>query len=250
MEYLTWFHSTEELTPIEIALGIDEDGNTTARKLYEFLELDSGNYARWLQVNIKDNNFAEANVDYFLLMKEENQRKKFSKPKSVKGSIEDYKLTSSFAKKLAMQAKNAKGELARKYFIAVEEHLKRVIGTKEDPRIIRALSKERRRNLTDALKESGLNEKMHGFGYKTFTDLIYKLVLNMNAKQYREAFGLDKDANVREYVNQYQLYEIGRLEKAAQSMIDIGMNYDDIKKLLTDKFIPKLTSESEEENVF
>ena len=31
-------------TPIEIALGIDEEGMTTARKLYAFLELDSRNY--------------------------------------------------------------------------------------------------------------------------------------------------------------------------------------------------------------
>lgn len=31
-------------TPIEIALGIDEDGKTTARKLYEFLELAKGQF--------------------------------------------------------------------------------------------------------------------------------------------------------------------------------------------------------------
>ena len=32
-------------TPIEIALDIDSEGMTTARKLYEFLELDSRNYS-------------------------------------------------------------------------------------------------------------------------------------------------------------------------------------------------------------
>jgi prophage antirepressor-like protein len=79
--------------------------------------------------------------------------------------------------------------------------------------INRQVGKIIRRELTDALKESGLNEKMHGFGYKTFTDLIYKLVLNMTAKQYREQFGLSKNANVREYVNQYQLHEIGRWKR-------------------------------------
>lgn len=36
------------LTPIEIALGVDEQGMTTARKLYEFLELAPQNYSRWL----------------------------------------------------------------------------------------------------------------------------------------------------------------------------------------------------------
>ena len=36
---------TSHRTPIEIALGIDEKGMTTAKKLYEFLELNAGNYA-------------------------------------------------------------------------------------------------------------------------------------------------------------------------------------------------------------
>lgn len=43
---------TSNLTPIEIALGIDENGMTTAKKLYEFLELDKSNYSRWLKRNI------------------------------------------------------------------------------------------------------------------------------------------------------------------------------------------------------
>lgn len=38
--------NTANRTPIEIALGIDEEGMTTARKLYAFLELDSSNYSR------------------------------------------------------------------------------------------------------------------------------------------------------------------------------------------------------------
>ena len=51
-------------TPIEIALGIDENGMTTARKLYEFLGMDSRNYSRWARNNIIENEFAEENVDY------------------------------------------------------------------------------------------------------------------------------------------------------------------------------------------
>lgn len=37
---------TSEQTPIEIALGIDEEGMTTARKLYSFLELAQGQFSR------------------------------------------------------------------------------------------------------------------------------------------------------------------------------------------------------------
>lgn len=54
-------------TPIEIALGIDEQGRTTAKKLYSFLELNQSQYARWSRNNITDNNFAEKGVDYEIL---------------------------------------------------------------------------------------------------------------------------------------------------------------------------------------
>ena len=57
--------NTANRTPIEIALGIDEEGMTTARKLYAFLELDSSNYSRWCKSNITGNEFAEENVDYW-----------------------------------------------------------------------------------------------------------------------------------------------------------------------------------------
>ena len=39
--------NTSNQTPIEIALGIDEEGMTTARKLYAFLGMDNKNYSRW-----------------------------------------------------------------------------------------------------------------------------------------------------------------------------------------------------------
>lgn len=38
--------NTANQTPIEIALGIDEEGMTTARKLYSFLELAQGQFSR------------------------------------------------------------------------------------------------------------------------------------------------------------------------------------------------------------
>lgn len=38
--------NTSNQTPIEIALGIDENGMTTARKLYAFLELGQGQFSR------------------------------------------------------------------------------------------------------------------------------------------------------------------------------------------------------------
>jgi len=106
-------------TPIEIALGIDENGKTTARKLYEFLELNPKNYSRWCEVNIIKNEFAEENKDYeVFVLKEEN-------PLGGRPT-QDFKLTASFAKKLSMTAKNEKGEEARKYFLQTEDKLKEI----------------------------------------------------------------------------------------------------------------------------
>ena len=50
---------TSRLTPIEIALGIDNEGRTTATKLYDFLELNPSNYSKWFRKNILENEFAE-----------------------------------------------------------------------------------------------------------------------------------------------------------------------------------------------
>ena len=92
---------------------------TTARKLYEFLEMRQGDYSRWCKKNITDNPFAIENEDYFYSapMRSEHKRGNFAK---------DFKLTANFAKKLSMQGKTERAEQAREYFIRVEDKLKEV----------------------------------------------------------------------------------------------------------------------------
>ena len=62
-------------TPIEIALGVDENGMTTARALYEFLEMPTQNFARWARQNIEKNEFYDENKDWwgFLIIKNGNK---------------------------------------------------------------------------------------------------------------------------------------------------------------------------------
>lgn len=111
---------TSKLTPIEIALGIDNEGRTTATKLYDFLELNPSNYSKWYRKNILENEFAEENMDYFPFV---------LKYESLTGEKErqDAKLTASFAKKLSMMQKNQKGEMARNYFVGIENGAKKLI---------------------------------------------------------------------------------------------------------------------------
>ena len=102
-------------TPIEIALGIDEEGMTTAKKLYEFLELDSRNYSRWCKSNITENEFAEENVDYWAFVINEEWGGQ---------ATTDYKITAHFAKKLSMKGNGERAEQAREYFTRLEEKVK------------------------------------------------------------------------------------------------------------------------------
>lgn len=113
--FLPTFNLNHYHTPIEIALGIDSDGMTTARKLYEFLEMNPAHYARWCKTNITDNPFAEEGVDFEVLnINVEN-------PKGGRPT-QDFKLTANFAKKLSMQGKTERAEQAREYFIRVEDN--------------------------------------------------------------------------------------------------------------------------------
>lgn len=105
-------------TPIEIALGIGEDGMTTAGKLYDFLGMDRRNYSRWFKNNFTKNQFAEEDVDYFPFVTKEECGGQAS---------QDAKLTAAFAKKLSMQQKNERGEQARDYFVGVEDKAKDLV---------------------------------------------------------------------------------------------------------------------------
>ena len=102
-------------TPIEIALGIDEEGMTTARKLYAFLELDSRNYSRWCKSNISENEFADENVDYWAFVINEEG--------GGRGTAE-WKLAGHCAKRVSMKGSGEKAEEAREYFTHLEERVK------------------------------------------------------------------------------------------------------------------------------
>lgn len=103
-------------TPIEVLLKIDDEGYTTARNLYEFLELAKSQFSRWSKSNIINNPYAEENIDYIGF------------DMNVEGNIvRDYKITSDFAKKLSMSSNSERGEQARNYFITVEKKFKEKI---------------------------------------------------------------------------------------------------------------------------
>lgn len=104
------------LTPIEVELQIDENGTTTARALYGFLEMDKSNFSRWAAKNIENNEFFEEGTDWcgFVIVTNGNECK-------------DYRLSTDFAKHLCMESHSEKGKIARQYFIGIEQNVKQKI---------------------------------------------------------------------------------------------------------------------------
>ena len=104
----------EMRTPIEVFLEMDENNMVSAKKLYEFLELDPSHYARWCKRNIIDNPIVDENVDYECV-------RPTGEAKTWESS--DYLLEVHFAEELCMTCQNEKGRQARKYFRKVEDSL-------------------------------------------------------------------------------------------------------------------------------
>lgn len=158
---------TANQTPIEIALGIDEQGRTTAKRLYEFLELDKSQYARWCRNNILKNRFAEEGIDFWKL----DTDVEFIK-RTGRGNTADYKLTATFAKKLAMASGSPKGEEAREYFLRTEDALK-LVATRRDDELIQLKSMafdliQSNKVLQDKLET--LEQRQHQIEQQTFTN--------------------------------------------------------------------------------
>jgi len=90
-------------------LVIDQSAKTSARDLYEFLNLAPSQYSRWCKTNIEDNEFYQEGTDWqgFDIVSNGNQTK-------------DYRLTIDFAKHLCMLSRSERGKQARNYFVEVE----------------------------------------------------------------------------------------------------------------------------------
>lgn len=222
---------TSEQTPIEIALGIDEEGMTTARKLYSFLELAQGQFSRWAKTNIIDNSFAVENEDYwgFDIYVEGN--------KTV-----DYKITANFAKKLSMLSKSERGEQARNYFIGCEQSLKIAFKKQLAAELERAKGIAVRQALTKAIQQSSENERMHEHAYSTYTDVIYKSIFGKNAKQLREEFGITKKESMRDYFSEEELVKVQNAEMLVSALVGYGWGYNEIKEFILNKGINKIAA--------
>lgn len=89
-----------------------------------------------------------------------------------------------------------------------------------------------RQALTKALQQSTENGRMHGHAYSTYTNCIYKVLFGKNAKQMREALGVGKKENLRDFLSAEELRAIQSMECLVGGLIDCGWGYDQIKEFI------------------
>lgn len=117
-----------------------------------------------------------------------------------------------------------KKNLVREFFVMRKELEKR----KE----IRAEGKPIRRSLTDALRDSGEEARMHGHAYGTYTDLFYRAAVGKNAKQLRAERGASAKAAAMDFLTSEEMSVYKKKEAAAAVLLDAGLRYDEIKAIL------------------
>lgn len=228
-------------TPIEVTLQIDDEGYTTSKKLYEWLELDQSHYSRWCRNNILENPFAESGIDY----------SPCGASKGKGNFAEDYRLSADFAKKLSVMQKSERGEEARVYFLGCEKVLSKLAEQKHKTEIERVKGITVRQILTEAIQYSGENERTHGHAYSLYTDLIYKSVFGKNARQLREEYGIARQGNLRDCFNAEELAKVKSAEMVVSGLVNCGWGYDEIKDFIINqpkKLIPCGTMDKERED--
>lgn len=117
-----------------------------------------------------------------------------------------------------------KKALVRGFFEARQELSRREVQ--------RAVKAPVRRSLTDAIRDSGEAERMKGYAYNTYTDLIYKAVTGKNAVQLRKKRGAACGADVVGLLTADELAEVTKREAQVCALLDCGMKYEAIRDIV------------------
>lgn len=108
--------------------------------------------------------------------------------------------------------------------------------------ILREAGKPVRRTLTDAIRDSGENERMHGRAYSTYTDLAYKFSTGKIARQLRKERGVAPKSTATDFLNADELEQYNKTEARITVLLDMGLCYDQIKGLIVHQLTAKAAS--------
>jgi len=90
---------------------------------------------------------------------------------------------------------------------------------------LRSVGIETRKTMTDKIKDTGENERMHGHGYSTYTKLAYKLI----GIKYKKPASNER---LRDGLCIEDLDRLETVEDMIKSLLKAGKEYGDIKELI------------------
>lgn len=152
-------------------------------------------------------------------------------PNSKTGqSVKAYYLNEQQATLLITYLKNTapvrrfKKNLVREFFKARQDLAHR--------RELREAGKPVQRELTDAIRDSGEGERMHGHAFNTYQNLIYKAALGRNASQVKRERGAAKDSRAVDFLTTDELQAVEKKKRLVIGLLDEGFQYEAIRALL------------------
>lgn len=110
-------------------------------------------------------------------------------------------------------------------------------------KLIRLTGKEIRKSLTEAVDQSGENERMHGHGYSSYTKMVYELTnLQDKFKFWKlksKAFRDEYKGNFRDYISSDELDRVKQAEALIKPLLEMDKQYSEIKDTLKPLFSVK-----------
>lgn len=191
---------------LQIAETFNKRHDNVLRDIYKITQPKSGLSEQFIKLNFEESSYKN------------NQNKKQPMFLLTKNGFAI--LTMGFTGAKAMKFK----ELYIRKFEEMEEFIKSLQTAKlEFP------------EFTDAIMNA--HEEPKNYHFSNEINMINKIVLGQNAKQFKEERGLDKSVNsIRPYLTQKQIKEIEALQKFDIGLVTMEPDYQKRKELLTNYF--------------
>ena len=163
----------------------------SVRNLYLKLGLTEKNWSRWVNKNIKENEFFKENKDWWVLFTEKTTDKGGQK-------ANDFKVTIEFAKHLCMMAKTEKAHEIRNYFIYLEEAIKDMTKWYEarNPQI--KSYKEMCNIIDKQYIKNHDGKKASSFVYSNNADMLNLAMVQLKSKQIKEVINIGRYDSLRD----------------------------------------------------
>lgn len=98
-----------------------------------------------------------------------------------------------------------------------------------------------RKRMTTAISNYVPESTHKRFAYPNYTNMIYKVIFNKDAKQMREERGFDKNDKLRDSFTGEELRLVDECETITTALVTLGFDFDYIKNQLKNKYIKQIS---------